>query len=57
MRDVPILKVIVFALQSALHEVVRVVNEKGEEFSDEGGQEEYEGGVVSVSELLLQVGL
>ncbi len=57
MRDVLVLEVIVFRLEPALDEVVRVVHNEGEELCDERGQEEDQGWILILTYPLLEVGL
>lgn len=57
MRDVLVLEVIVFRLQTALDEVVGVIHKQSEEFGDERSQEKAQGRVLVFSYPLLEVGL
>ena len=55
MRDVSVLKVEILGLETALHEVIGVVDQEGEEFCNEGCKEEKHCQVLGISEFFLKV--
>jgi hypothetical protein len=55
MRDVAVLKVEILGLETALHEVIGVVDQEGEEFCNIGCKEEKHCKVLGISEFFLKV--